>query len=365
MLSVAEIVRLAFDLGASDVHLTVGSAPAFRLNGELVQLDDMQLAGCLPAGLGGAGKLTYADTERLAVEIMGEELYRRFCDTGEADFAVNFPGLCRCRVNAYRQRGCTALAVRLINNRIPALGELGLPETVAELARRPRGLVLVTGPTGSGKSTTLAAMVDLINSERRCHIITLEDPIEFVHEHKKSLVNQREIGRDSPSFASALRAAMREDPDVIMVGEMRDPETIATAITAAETGHLVLATLHTASAAQSIDRIIDTFPPHQQQQIKVQLANTIQGVVAQQLLPRLDGAGRVAAAEVMVATPAIRNLIREGKTYQIINHLQTGTKYGMISLDMALRALCLKGVVTKEEALSRAIDPDSLARALF
>jgi len=365
VLSVTEIVHLARELGASDVHLTVGSAPALRLNGELVQLDSAQLAARLPAGAAPAGKLTYADTERLAVEVMGEELYRRFCEGCETDFAVNFPGICRCRVNAYRQRGCTALAVRLIPDRIPSLDELGLPAAVADLARRPRGLVLVTGPTGSGKSTTLAAMVDLINRERPCHIITLEDPIEYVHEHKKSLVNQREIGKDSPSFASALRAAMREDPDVIMVGEMRDPETIATAITAAETGHLVLATLHTASAAQSIDRIIDTFPPHQQQQVKVQLANTLQGVVAQQLLPRLDGKGRVAAAEVMVATLAIRNLIREGKTYQIINHLQTGTKYGMISLDMALRALCAKGVVGKEEALSRAIDPDSLARSLF
>lgn len=364
MFKIDEVLKLAFESGASDVHLTVNSAPAFRLHGALIPLDapawrDGALHDLIPAG-----KLTAADTERLVREIMNEEQYRLFKQTGELDFSYTIPGVGRFRVNAYRQQGCCGLAIRLISPRIPTLQELGLPEAVATLAHNPRGLVLVTGPTGSGKSTTLAAMIDLINREKPYHIITLEDPIEFVHEHKKSLVNQREIGRDSRTFASALRAAMREDPDVILVGEMRDTETIGIAVTAAETGHLVFGTLHTSSAAQTIDRIIDVFPPHQQQQIRVQLANAVQGVVAQQLIPRIDRPGRVAAVEIMIATPAIRNLIREGKTYQIINQIQTGAKFGMVSLDMSLRDLYLKKLISREDALSRAADPESLARTL-
>ncbi|MGQ9531228.1 MAG: type IV pilus twitching motility protein PilT [Desulfotomaculales bacterium] len=360
-----ELLTLAFKVGASDVHLTVGAAPAFRLHGSLLPLDAPEWQRLVPAGtLPEVRSLAPADTEAMARAIMTEEQYGKFRELGEVDFGYEIPGVGRFRVNAFRQRGSAALVLRLINTRIPSFEELGLPEVLPQLARRPNGLILVTGPTGSGKSTTLAAMIDLINRERRCHIITLEDPIEYVHRHKKSLVNQREIGHDSRSFASALRVALRGDPDVILVGEMRDPETIAIAITAAETGHLVMSTLHTSSAAQTIDRIVDVFPPHQQQQIRIQLANTIQGVISQQLVPRIDRPGRVAALEIMVATPAIRNLIREGKTYQIPSQIQTGARYGMQTLDMALRNLYLKKIISKEEALTRAADPETLLKAL-
>jgi pilus retraction protein PilT len=254
--------------------------------------------------------------------------------------------------------------MRLLSTKIPSFQELGLPDVLSHLARRPNGLVLVTGPTGSGKSTTLAAMIDLINREKRVHIITLEDPIEYLHRHNLSIVNQREIGQDTQSFATALRAALREDPDVILVGEMRDLETIAIAITAAETGHLVFATLHTSSAAETIDRVIDVFPPSQQQQIRIQLANTIEGIVAQQLIPRIDRPGRVVALEILVATPAIRNLIREGKTFQIPSQLQTGARYGMQTLDMSLRLLYQKKMISKEEVLNRAHDPETIIRSI-
>jgi len=364
-MQIDQLLTLAFKVGASDVHLTVGAAPAFRLHGSLLPLDAPEWQRLVPAGtLPEVRPLAPADTEAMARAIMTEEQYARFREAGEIDFGYEIAGVGRFRVNAFRQRGAAALVLRLINTRIPSFEELGLPEVLPSLARRPNGLILVTGPTGSGKSTTLAAMIDLINRERRCHIITLEDPIEYVHQHKKSLVNQREIGHDSKSFASALRVALREDPDVILVGEMRDPETIAIAITAAETGHLVMSTLHTSSAAQTIDRIVDVFPPHQQQQIRIQLANTIQGVISQQLVPRIDRPGRVAALEIMVATPAIRNLIREGKTYQIPSQIQTGARFGMQTLDMALRNLYLKKVISKEEALTRAADPETLLKAL-
>ena len=266
--------------------------------------------------------MTPDDTDNLARQIVPPDRYSQFRSTGELDFSYAIEGIGRFRVNAFMQQGNVSLVLRLINSKILSFQELGLPEILGYLSRRPRGMVLVTGPTGSGKSTTLASMIDLINSESHHHILTLEDPIEFVHKHKKSLVNQREIHQDSESFASALRAALREDPDVILVGEMRDPETIGIALTAAETGHLVFGTLHTSSAAQTIDRVIDVFPPHQQQQIRVQLANSIQGVVAQQLIPRIDKPGRVVAFEILVATPAVRNLIREGKSYQIISQIQ-------------------------------------------
>jgi len=313
---------------------------------------------------GAARPLTADDTEMLCRQIMTKKQYQKFSESGEFDFSLHIPEVGRFRVNAFRQRGAAALALRLVNDKILSFKELGLPATTADLARKPRGLVLVAGPTGSGKSTTLAAMIDLINREYRKHIITLEDPIEFVHRHKNSIVNQREIGSDSRSFADALRAALREDPDVILVGEMRDPETIGIAITAAETGHLVLATLHTSSAAQTIDRIIDVFPPHQQQQIRVQLADTIQGVVAQQLIPRVDRPGRVAAVELMVANHAIRNLIREGKTYQIVSQIQTGARYGMQTMDAALYQLYKKGVIAREEVLNRAADLETMKRIL-
>lgn len=362
-MNIRELMSLAVELGASDIHITVNSAPCFRMQGSLTPVDSSEMQGKLGQAFAQVEMLTGEITEQMVREITSAEQYELFCNTGDLDFSVNSKGQ-RFRVNAYRQQGAAAMAIRIINSRIHSFRELGLPDVLGYLARRPRGLVLVTGPTGSGKSTTLAAMVDLINTEYAHHIITLEDPIEFVHRHKKSLVNQREIGRDTNSFASALRSAMREDPDVILVGEMRDPETIAIAITAAETGHLVFGTLHTSSASQTIDRIIDVFPPHQQQQIKIQLANTIQGVVAQQLIPRIDGLGRVAAVEILVATPAIRNLIREGKTYQIISQIQTGSKYGMQSLDMSLKDLYQRRMISRDEVLNRALDADGLQRML-
>jgi len=361
-MQVAELLQLAVELGASDVHLMVNAVPVFRLNGVLIPVSEPPLSGRIPQRW--QRSLLPADTDRLAEQVMNTAQREKFQSSGEMDLSFSLPGVGRFRINVYRQRGSTGLAVRPVKMDIPPLDRLGLPEVVARLARLPRGLVLVTGPTGSGKSTTLAAMIDLLNSETRLHIITIEDPIEFIHRHRRCLINQREIGQDTASFASALRAAMREDPDVIMIGEMRDLETIAGAITAAETGHLVLATLHTSSAAQTIDRIIDVFPPYQQEQIRVQLSNTIQGVVSQQLLPRLDGAGRVMAVEVMVATPAIRNLIRESKTFQIPSQIQSGARYGMQSMEMSLRNLSRAGLISREEALSRAVDPEGLLRML-
>ena len=360
-----EILAEAFKLNVSDVHITVSSAPAFRLHGKLIPFDSPEMKAKIGLGDKYIKKLSPEDTISLAQQIMvSPEKYDQFDQTGDLDFSYALEGVGRFRVNAYKQQSNVGLAIRLINSRVTTFQELGLPEVLSYLSRRPRGMVLVTGPTGSGKSTTLAAMIDLVNRETHHHIITLEDPIEFVHQHRKSIINQREIGHDTRSFASALRSAMREDPDVILVGEMRDPETIGIALTAAETGHLVFGTLHTSSAAQTIDRVIDVFPPHQQQQIRVQLGNTIQGVVAQQLIPRVDKPGRVAAIEIMAATPAIRNLIREGKTYQIISQIQTGAKYGMQSLDMHLRILVQKGTISREEALNRAADAETLQKIM-
>ncbi|HMM21358.1 MAG TPA: type IV pilus twitching motility protein PilT [Selenomonadales bacterium] len=344
------LLKEALARQASDLHLTVGVPPVLRINGELFPL--------------GYPKLRPETTRGFLKEIAGAEALAKFAELGEADFSYAIQGLSRFRVNAFHQRGSVAIAVRLVNERVPTLEELGHPDILSHFARKPRGLVLVTGPTGSGKSTTLAAMIGLINRERACHIITLEDPIEFLHSHGKSIVNQRELHLDTRSFAGALRAALREDPDVILVGEMRDMETIATAITAAETGHLVLATLHTGDAAQTIDRIIDVFPPHQQQQVRIQLSLTLQGIVAQQLLPRQDGQGRVAALEILVATPAVRNIIREAKTHQLGSVLQTSAKAGMQTMDGSLRDLVRKGTVTYEEAVARASDPETLNRLL-
>ncbi|AEG15542.1 twitching motility protein [Desulfofundulus kuznetsovii DSM 6115] len=360
-----DIIAQAAKLNTSDVHLTVGLPPVYRINGVLLPLDAPELKGKLDVIKEEQIKaLAPEDTQALAREIMTPDQYARFKEKGELDFSYGVPGVTRVRVNVFRQRGSVAMVMRLLSTRIPTFQELGLPEVLGYLARRPNGLVLVTGPTGSGKSTTLAAMIDLINREKRLHIITLEDPIEYLHKHNLCIINQREIGQDTQSFASALRAALREDPDVILVGEMRDLETIATAITAAETGHLVLATLHTSSAAETIDRIIDVFPPSQQQQIRIQLANTIEGIVSQQLIPRHDRPGRVLALEVMVATPAIRNLIREGKTYQIPSQMQTGARYGMQTMDTSLRLLYQKGMISREELLNRARDPETLQRMI-
>jgi twitching motility protein PilT len=345
-----ELLREAVARKASDLHITVGIPPVLRIDGDLVRTDRPPLKP--------------ADTAALLAGIASESLRAAFDEKGELDFSHAIPGLSRFRVNAFRQRGATAIVVRIVAEQVPSLDDLGHPDTLRTLARKPRGLVLVTGPTGSGKSTTLAAMIDLINRERACHIVTLEDPIEYLHRHDKSIVNQREVHADTHSFAAALRAALREDPDVILVGEMRDPETIGTAITAAETGHLVLATLHTSDAAQTIDRIIDTFPPYQQQQIRIQLSLTLQGIVAQQLLPRRDGGGRVCALEILMVTPAVRNIIREGKTHQLTSVIQTGARNGMQTMDNALRDLCRRGLVSADEALARASDPEMLAKLL-
>ena len=302
-MNIEEIVNEGSARKASDIHITVGIPPTFRINGELIPYTDQ--------------KLSPEETEVLIRQTMSEDQFKALMDKGEYDFSYSSPGKGRYRVNAYTQRGSLGMALRIIPLEIPTMQQLGLPAVLSDLARLPRGLILVTGPTGSGKSTTLATMIDQINRERKEHILTLEDPIEYLHRHRSSIVNQREIGSDSQSFGNALRGALRQDPDVILVGEMRDLDTISIAITAAETGHLVLSTLHTLGAAKTIDRIIDVFPPHQQQQVRVQLSSVIQAVISQQLLPRADGKGRVAAHEIMIATPAIRNLIREEKIHQI------------------------------------------------
>lgn len=334
---------------ASDLHLTVGVPPVVRVNGELKQID--------------SNKLQPMDTENYAKEILGES-YDEYIKTGDLDTSFSVPGIGRFRVNLFKQRGSSAIAIRVVGSKIPTLNDLSFPPIIKELVANKRGLVLVTGPTGSGKSTTLAAMINEINASRASHIITLEDPIEYLHKHNKSIINQREIGKDTLSYANALRAVLREDPDVILVGEMRDLETISVALTAAETGHLVLSTLHTIGAAKTIDRIVDVFPPHHQQQIKIQLAAVLKGIISQQLLPKIDGKGRVAALEIMSATSAIQNMIREGKTHQVESSIQTGAKYGMKTMDMSLSELYKRGVISYDTALSYAIDRDMLTRII-
>ncbi len=331
--ALAELIRRAAALRASDVHLTAGAPPCFRVAGELVPT--------------GSEALSPAAVEELVGSLLSPEHRERLAERGQVDLAGSLPGVGRFRLNAYRQRGSLAAALRLIPTRVPRLDELGLPPVVADLARLPNGLVLVTGPTGSGKTTTLAAMVSLINEERACHVVTLEDPIEYLHAHGRALVNQREVGLDTCSFAEALRAALRQDPDVILVGEMRDLETMAIALTAAETGHLVLSSLHTSGAAQTVERIVDAFPPHQQEQVRVQLASVLRGIVAQLLLPA-PGRRRVLAAEVLVATPAARNLIRENKTHQLASVIQTGARHGMRTMEQSLRLLREAGAIEEE-----------------
>ncbi|MDI6604169.1 MAG: type IV pilus twitching motility protein PilT [Thermoanaerobacteraceae bacterium] len=343
-----ELLTLVIEKGASDLHITVGIPPVLRINGYLTKLN-------LPP-------LTPQDTEEITKDLLTSKELEILEAEGDIDLSYSVKGLGRFRINAYKQRGTYSLAIRAVALRIPSIDELGLPVVAKELALMTRGLILVTGPTGSGKSTTLASMVDLINSKRTCHILTLEDPIEYLHKHNKSMVNQREIGHDSISYANALKAALREDPDVILVGEMRDLETIQIAITAAETGHLVLSTLHTIGAVKTIDRIIDVFPPYQQQQIKVQLSNVLEGIISQQLLPRIDNSGRIVAVEVMIATPAIRNLIREGKTFQIQSMIQTGNKFGMISMDMSILQLEKKGLISMDDAFTYSIDKENFKR---
>lgn len=350
MATIEEILRTAKDAGASDVHLTVGIPPKMRVFGNLITMDYPRM---MPA-----------DTLDVVVSIMSEEQRNRFEERGEYDLSFSLPNCGRYRVNVYKQRGSIALAFRLVGTTVPSPEELGVPESVVDLYQRKRGLILVTGPTGSGKSTTLAAIIDKVNNNRDAHIITLEDPIEYLHMHKLSMVNQREIGMDTENYANALRAALREDPDVILVGEMRDFETISVAITAAETGHLVLSTLHTIGAASTVDRIIDVFPPHQQQQIRVQLANVLEAVISQQLIPTINGKGRVAVFEVMHANHAVRNLIREGKSHQLASVMQTNRKIGMITMDDAILALYMEGKIDRELAIQFAQDPDGLEQKI-
>ena len=336
----ADIVLAALERRASDIHLTAGAAPSIRVRGRLFPLEGFPVLGV-------------TDTREIAYSIMSDVQRQQFENARQVDFSYSVPRTARMRVNAYLQRGAVSAALRVIPSEIKSLEALGMPEIVREMASLPRGIVLVTGPTGSGKSTTLAAVIDQINNTREDHILTIEDPIEFLHSHKRCLVNQRELGSDATSFSEGLRAALREDPDVILVGEMRDLETISTALTAAETGHLVLATLHTQDAPQTIDRIIDVFPPHQQQHVRVMLSVAIQGVVAQQLLPTADGAGRVPAVEILVPTPAVRNLIREGKTHQIYSALQAGAKYGMQTMDQNLADLVKRGRISYETGIEK------------
>jgi len=346
---VPELLSVLLELGGSDLHLTAGTPPTVRVHGELQRLEDYQV-------------LTPRALQGMIYAILPQKLRERFEQELELDMSYSLPAKARFRVNVYQQRDAVGAAFRLIPFEIKGLQELGLPAVVADLARFPRGFVVVTGPTGSGKSTTLAGMVDVVNQERAAHIMTVEDPIEFLHRHKRCVVNQREVGSDTHGFAQALKHVLRQDPDVILVGEMRDLETISTAITAAETGHLVFATLHTQDAPQTIDRIIDVFPPHQQQQVRVQLATTLQGVVTQQLIQTADGGGRVVAAEVLVATPAIRNLIREGKVHQIYSAMQAGGRFGMQTMDMSIAAHVKAGRITQQAAFERCHDAEELQR---
>jgi twitching motility protein PilT len=349
MIEFSEMIQQVMASKASDLHLAVGAPPVMRCSGELRPI--------------GPDRLNPQDTRELLYGILSQDQRRRLETELELDFSYHMPGLARFRVNAYHQRGVLGAALRVVPTEIRSLTELNMPPTVSEWSTLPRGLVLVTGATGSGKSTTLAGLIDLINETRSVHIMTIEDPIEFLHKHKRSLVNQRELGGDTISFANALRSALRQDPDVILLGEMRDLETIQIALTAAETGHLVLGTLHTSDAPQTIDRVIDVFPSEQQDQVRVMLANSLQGVLCQQLLPCLEG-GRVAACEVMIATPAVRNLIREGKTHQIYSMLQTGAQHGMQAMNASLADLVRAGKIRRDLALERSSSPTELQRLL-
>lgn len=342
-----DLLRITVEKGGSDLHLSAGLPPMVRVDGRLHPLP--------------FAPLNPRDIQRLVYDVLTGDQIQKFEKTKELDFSYGVKDIGRFRFNVYRQRGSVGCAMRAIPSVIPTLEQLRLPSILRELTRRHSGLILVTGPTGSGKSTTIASMIDVINTERNCHIMTIEDPIEYLHSHKNSMVNQRELGTDTDSFHNALRAVLREDPDVILVGEMRDLETIRAALTLAETGHLVFATLHTRNAPQTIDRVVDVFPPEQQEQIRVQLANTLEAVIAQQLLPMLGG-GRVAAVEIMIATPAIRNLIREGKVHQIYSIMETSSQQGMQTMDRVLADLHLNGLVSFEEAVLRCIDRENFMR---
>ena len=348
-LNMNELLERVIDEGASDLHLTTNTHPTLRVHGSLVRLEEYPI-------------LQPAEIRRLIYAILTQRQREKLESELELDVSYSLPGRARFRLNVYFQRDAIGAAFRQIPVDVRRLEDLGLPPKVADFARLARGFVLVTGPTGSGKSTTLAAVIDVVNRERPDHIMTVEDPIEYLHRHKTAIINQREVGTDTRSFANALKHVLRQDPDVILVGEMRDLETISTALTAAETGHLVFATLHTQDAPQTVDRIVDVFPPHQQQQVRVQLASSLQGIVTQQLLPTADGKGRVLAIEILVATPAVRNLIREGKTHMIYSSMQAGAKFGMQTMDQSLADLVKSGKITYELALERCHNAEDLAK---
>lgn len=349
-IEMSDLLQLVIDEGVSDLHIEVGAPPMVRLHGALTPLD-------VPI-------LTPPDTERMVKSIASDNHIQQIAEIGSVDFGFGFGDQARFRVSAFKQKGCFGTVLRQIPNTLLTLDQIGLPPMVKNLLYKPRGLILVTGPTGSGKSTTLASMLNVINEERDCHIITIEDPIEFYHNHKRSCVIQREIGTDTPSFSEALRRALRQDPDVILVGEMRDLETMEAAVSAAETGHLVFGTLHTTGAARTVDRIVDAFPTSQQGQIRTQLASSLVAVISQVLLPRLDKPGRVAAFEIMISTPSIQSLIRDNKTFRITSELQTGAKFGMNTLDSHLVELYTKKVISYKEMITKAQDADGIKQQL-
>lgn len=350
MYNLVDLLKKTIEIKASDLHLIKGLKPKVRVNGELIEL--------------GEEILEAQDTLKFAKEILKDE-YDTFNNVGEIDLSYSIKEEGRFRVNIYKENGNIAIALRTIFNKIPTMDELKVPEVVKGLIKKQKGLILVTGSTGSGKSTTLAAMINEINKTSKAHIITLEDPIEYIHCHNKSIVNQREIGKDTNSYGSALRAALREDPDVILIGEMRDLETMKAAITAAETGHLVVSTLHTIGAAKTIDRIVDNFKMEQQKQIRLQLAEVLLGIVSQVLLPKKDGNGRVAAYEIMINTPAVQNLIREGRSHQINSIIETSRKYGMITMDYAIAKLFKESTITEVTAINNAVDEQNIKKFLF
>jgi len=347
MANLAQLLQTMLEKGASDLHITSGSPPQIRVDGSLVPLNHPPM--------------TPAETKQLIYSVLTDNQKHRFEEENELDLSFGLKGLSRFRANVFQQRGAVGAAIRVIPFRILTFEELNLPTIVHELVKKPRGLVLVTGPTGSGKSTTLASMIDRINSDRHCHIITIEDPIEYLHPHKKSVVNQREVNQDTKSFKTALKYILRQDPDVVLVGEMRDLETVEAALTIAETGHLTFATLHTNSAAQTINRIIDVFPSHQQSQVRAQLSFVLEGVLSQTLLPKANSQGRALALEIMVPNPAIRNLIREDKVHQIYSAMQTGqNQFGMQTMNQSLCELYMKRLISYEEAIGRSTYPDEL-----
>jgi len=351
MATLYDLLKMMIEKKASDLHITTGSSPRLRIDGKLVSIDHPSLAP--------------ADTKALCYSILTDAQKHKYEENNELDLSFGVKGLSRFRANIFMQRGAVAGAFRTIPFEIRGFKDLGLPEIVGELVKKPRGLFLVTGPTGSGKSTTLAAMVDRINTERSEHIITVEDPIEYLHPHKKCLINQREVNADTASFKAALRYVLRQDPDVVLIGEMRDLETIEAALTVSETGHLTLATLHTNSAVQTINRVIDVFPPHQQEQIRVQLSFVLEGIFAQQLIPKKSGQGRVLSVELLVPNPAIRNLIREDKIHQIYSMMQTGqAKFGMQTMNQSLYELYSKGLITYEDAIGKSAVPDELLQMI-